>query len=180
MSIPKKNSANIATARRQYMIFGKNFVSFVLLETTIESMGTFLLLVGVFSVLAVADSADDWNYLTSGPWGGREGLMGTYFNGYIWMSGGRYSPPSFKHINESIFYNDVWKLDPSCIKHTGSCKWELVSKDNEWEGRGYHIMFNHTVGKKDYMYIIGGQNLTTFYNDVWRSEDGKKWEQVTK
>jgi len=55
---------------------------------------------------------------------------------------------------------------------------ELVSKDNEWEGRGYHIMFNHTVNKVDYMYIIGGQNLSTFYNDVWRSEDGKKWEQV--
>eukprot|EP01083_Nonionella_stella_P210892 763052_1 len=119
-------------------------------------------------------NAEHWDLLEQGPWGAREGLMGTYYNGYVWMSGGRYSPDSPQNISNSTFYNDVWKLDPSCLSDTKTCKWQLVTKSAPWEGRGYHIMINHTVNAVNYMYIIGGQNLSTFYNDIWRSQDGMK------
>ena len=36
------------------------------------------------------------------------------------------------------------------------------------------------VSHKDYMYISGGRGTygVGFANDVWRSKDGKKWEQL--
>ena len=137
----------------------------------------FALLLSIASYILIIN-AEEWNLLETGPWGAREGLMGTFYDGYIWMSGGRYSPPGGQNINQSIFYNDVWKLEASCIQQPSTCKWQLVTNMAPWEGRAYHIMFNHTVDSISYMYIAAGQNLSTFYNDVWRTTDGMKWEQV--
>merc|ERR1719464_2423546 len=106
------------------------------------------------SLLISTHGKDDWNLLAEGPWRGREGLMGTFFKSYIWMSGGRWSPDSAQQINESIFYNDVWKMNASCIDDIGTCEWEMVIDSAPWEGRAYHIMFNHTVDSVDYIYII--------------------------
>ena len=141
-------------------------------------MLSFLTLVISTILTSSAFAADEWNLLAEGPWRGREGLMGTFYKSYIWMSGGRWSPDSPQNISNSIFYNDVWKMNASCISDIASCEWELVTNAAPWEGRAYHIMFNHTVDSVDYMYVIGGQNLSVFYNDVWRSTDALKWEQV--
>jgi len=133
----------------------------------------------LFSLCFAADrDVDEWNLLSTGPWGAREGLMGTFYSGYIWMSGGRYSPPSPQNISQSIFYNDVWRMPAKCVSNPSTCEWQLVSNSSEWQPRAYHIMFNHSVDNVSYMYIIAGQNLSTFYNDVWRSTDGVQWQQV--
>ena len=112
--------------------------------------------------------SQEWDLLETGPWGSREGLMGVYYKGYVYMSGGRFSPNSPQNISQSIFYNDVWRMNSTCIKGS-NCEWELLARNAPWDGRAYHIMFMHTVDGIEYFYIMAGQNLTYFFADVWRS-----------
>ena len=42
--------------------------------------------------------------------------------------------------------------------------------------RAYHILLE----VDDCLVLMGGQTFTTFFNDVWRTCDGVKWELLTK
>ncbi|NIX03896.1 MAG: hypothetical protein GWN03_06100, partial [Gammaproteobacteria bacterium] len=65
-------------------------------------------------------------------------------------------------------YGDTWR-SPDGVN------WELMSDNTGWGRRCYpevEIVQGHLV-------LTGGQGLSTFYNDVWRSADqGRTWEQV--
>ena len=65
-------------------------------------------------------------------------------------------------------YSDTWR-SPDGIN------WEQMSAKSGWGKRCYpevDVVQGHLI-------LNGGQSLTTFYNDVWRSADqGRTWEQV--
>lgn len=127
-------------------------------------------------------------------WAGRAGLSAVVFKGYIYVMGGSQNddcallppgtcipgaPPPRK------YFNDVWR------SRNGS-SWELVKANQEilpgdtshWAQRAGGV----AVVKDGYIYMIGGENgficfpgapCPPYFNDVWRTRDGEKWEQVT-
>jgi hypothetical protein len=103
----------------------------------------------------------DWKRLAaSSPWGVRAMPRGGQMGGYFYVISGR----------KGMFriYGDTWR-SPDGIE------WELMSDRTGWGRRCYpevEIVKGHLV-------LTGGQDLGTFYNDVWRSADeGRTWECV--
>ena len=81
-------------------------------------------------------------------------------DGYFYIIGGR--------AGAFTVYGDTWR-SPDGLR------WELMSDNTGWGKRCYpevEIVQGNLV-------LTGGQGLTTFHNDVWRSADqGRTWEQV--
>jgi hypothetical protein len=80
--------------------------------------------------------------------------------------------------NCSDFFNDVWRsLD--------GVHWKQMTADAGWEGRAglSAVVFNHYIyvmgGSQNDDEAIGGPGTRRYFNDVWRSRDGRHWEQVT-
>lgn len=130
----------------------------------------------------------------SAEWNARAGLQALNHMGDFYIFGGR-TPldPAITNVpGASIIWGDVWKS-----KNQGkSWKRILETDDNShWPARAYF----QAVSKGKYMYIIGGQNFkvidnpgypfcspcppkisaSVFFNDVWRSEDGVNWTEMT-
>ncbi len=135
-----------------------------------------------------------WENMTAGMdplkrWEGRAGLSAVVFNDEIYVMGGSVNddasiiggPPT------RIYFNDVWKS-------RNGRTWTRLTEEAPWGKRAGGI----AVVKDGYMYMIGGEFGFTcpfdptfppteqppcldppYYNDVWRSKDGKKWEKVT-
>ncbi|MCY7301960.1 MAG: hypothetical protein LH654_02795, partial [Thermoleophilia bacterium] len=88
------------------------------------------------------------------------------------------APPCPPFVPNSTFFNDVWRS-------TDGTNWkELKSDQPRWAGRAglSAIEFKGWIyllggGKGDDV-AIGGDGRVLF-DDVWRSRDGKHWEQVT-
>lgn len=126
-------------------------------------------------------SNSNWNLIAVGPWAARQGVIGAVLNDYVYISGGR---------QDTTFFNDVYRMSGDCITSSSSftsanntftytytnskCQWELVTDNAPWYARGYHAMVTHA----SYLYIIAGQNYTSYLNDIWRSKDGSVWELV--
>lgn len=53
--------------------------------------------------------------------------------------------------------------------------WIPLTNEAPWPARTAHCM----LWFSGYLYIIGGNNNTDYFNDVWRSPDGTTWEDVT-
>lgn len=73
--------------------------------------------------------------------------------------------------DEKSLKNDVW------ISENGK-DWELATADAGWSPRAYH----QSAVLNGKMYVFGGGNYTPEYhakNDVWVTEDGINWKQVT-
>jgi len=127
-----------------------------------------LSLVAFFFVLAVslASGADgeNWVKTSNGPWSKREGLMGVSMNGNLYISAGRDS-------YGVGFSSEIWRSRDDGVS------WELASSD-VFPGRAYHV---HLV-VNDCQYILGGQDLSHFFNDIYKScdLDGEKWSLVTE
>jgi len=87
-------------------------------------------------------------------------------------------PPCPPVIPNSTFFNDVWRS-------TDGSNWqELTSDSPRWAGRAGLSAIEH----KGWIYVLGGGkgddvaiggSGRVLFNDVWRSRDGKNWEQVT-
>ena len=114
----------------------------------------------------------------------------------VYVLGGRVpNPPATPPIpGDSTLLNDVW-----ASKDRGK-KWkQLVATGSPkmWSPRAYFA----SVAQGKYMYVLGGQDYrvvpnpcppppiapdcpplvstSAFFNDVWRSKDGKRWQKMT-
>jgi hypothetical protein len=138
-------------------------------------------------------SADgiSWENLTQGIgeneiWSGRAGLSAVVLDGYIYVMGGSQNddcsiipggcPPGAPPPRK--YFNDVWRSKDGK-------KWEKVLDEAPWKKRAGGI----AVVKDGYIYMIGGEEGFTcddptrpcppYFNDVWRSKNGKDWELMT-
>ena len=97
--------------------------------------------------------------LEAAPWGERAMPRGGLMDGYFYVLGGR--------AGAFTIYGDTWRS-------ADGVNWELMSDDPGWE-RAYP----EVEIVKGNLILTGGQDLDTFFNDVWRSADyGKTWQQV--
>ncbi len=100
----------------------------------------------------------------SPPWAGRYAAGGAHFRGRMWVLGGNRR----KHL-----HNDVWSS-------ADGKEWKQEVEHAPWSPRQ---LFSNVIVKDDKLWVIGG-GITSYepfraYRDVWCSEDGRKWEQVT-
>mmetsp|Transcript_40399 Transcript_40399/g.116110 ORF Transcript_40399/g.116110 Transcript_40399/m.116110 type:complete len:353 (-) Transcript_40399:350-1408(-) len=118
------------------------------------------------ALLVVAASADgdvpealeqSWEKLSDGPWGPREGLMVASVGDKMVLTGGRGT--------YGVGFSggdDVWRS-------TDGRTWEKAP-EGKWARRAYHILIG--PDDKGCIYLMGGQTLSEFFNDVWSSCDG--------
>jgi len=100
-------------------------------------------------------------------WEGRHTAGYAVLDGYLWILGG--------DENQGHYQGDVWR---SADGRT----WERVAAQTPWHPRALH----HTLVHDGFIWVLGGQTLPQFapdpeqvYRDVWRTRDGRSWEQVT-
>lgn len=106
------------------------------------------------------------------PWADRVLHYTVVHNGKIWVIGGQ-SMPAFAP-SEEIFYRDVWCSEDGAT-------WTQVLDEAPWAHRG---MIGGSAVFQGRIWILGGGTYDTpkiprrnFFNDVWRSSDGVRWEQ---
>ena len=106
------------------------------------------------------------------PWGPRVLHYTVVFRGRIWVIGGQ-TMPQYGPA-EDRFYRDLW--------HTSDgIQWTQVAPEPpSWPHRG---MIGGSAVFQDRIWILGGGTYDTpafpkrkFYNDVWSSPDGVRWE----
>ena len=123
-----------------------------------------------------------WEQMTANaPWAKRAGLSAVVHRNEIYVMGGSVNDDSSitPQGPARIYFNDVWKSKDGR-------KWKKLTKSAGWSPRAGGI----AVSKDDYIYMIGGEDgficnpqtprCPPYYNDVWRSKNGKKWEIVTE
>jgi hypothetical protein len=120
----------------------------------------------------VWSSADglDWNLeVLQAPWEGRHTAGYAAHAGKMWVVGG--------DCNQGHYQPDVWSSPDGA-------RWMLVNGNAPWGNRALH----HTVVHDGKIWVMGGQTMPqfvpsgpeeAFYNDVWSTEDGVNWTQVT-
>lgn len=124
--------------------------------------------------------AFEWTEVNgNAPWAARAGLHAVELGGRFYLMGGRtpIDPAElpFPIPGASIFWSDVWVSDDE------GASWERVLESDiasHWAPRAYF----QAVVKGSSMYVLGGQDFgmeSTFFNDVWSSEDGVQWTQLT-
>jgi hypothetical protein len=108
-----------------------------------------------------------WDQHDKTDWGGRIYHSIVYFKGKLWMYGGM-------DYESRAFLNDIWASSDGTT-------WEKLGTA-AWPGRGGQTM----VAYQDKLWLFGGANHAAqdrstdgFLNDVWVSDDGLAWTQVT-
>jgi len=101
------------------------------------------------------------------PWEGRHAACYVVYRGHMWIIGG--------DCNQGHYQGDIW-----CS--ADGVEWELVRKEVPWGPRVLHC----AVVLRDRLWVYGGQTVPSFasaperfYQDIWCSEDGVDWTQVT-
>jgi len=128
-----------------------------------------------FDVWRSADGKT-WELVNKGrkvPWGPRALHYTVVFRDKIWVLGGQ-TLPSFVPGDET-FYRDVWTS-------ADGVKWEKVTPTEPcWSARG---MIGGSAVFRGRIWVLGGGTYDTpkrpqrqYYNDVWSSADGVKWER---
>lgn len=110
------------------------------------------------------------------PWGPRALHYTVVHDDRIWVIGGQ-TMPAFSKSDES-FYRDVWTTQDGV-------EWKQVQPEEPyWSPRG---MIGGSAVFKGRIWILGGGTYDTpttpkrnFYNDVWSSADGIKWQRHTE
>jgi hypothetical protein len=121
----------------------------------------------------------EWELANPGkpaPWGPRALHHTLVFKNKIWVIGGQ-TMPLFA-AGEDKLYRDIWAS-------SDGVNWtEVVPEEPFWSARG---MIGGNAIFKDRIWILGGGTYDTpdrptrdFYNDVWSSADGMKWECHTR
>jgi len=112
-------------------------------------------------------------------WQPRAGLSAIEFKGWIYVLGGSQGDDVAIGGVGRVLYNDVWR------SRDGK-RWEQVAEHAEWAPRAGAAV----VEKDGYLYLLGGEDGflcvpgaggldCPYFNDVWRSRDGARWELVT-
>jgi len=121
-----------------------------------------------------------WRLLTAdAPWTARAGLSAIVFKGWIYVLGGSNGDDVAIGGSGREVFDDVWRS-------RDGTSWQLVTADAPWPARAGAAV----VQKQGYLYVLGGEDgfLCTagpaglecpYFNDVWRSRDGAKWQLVT-
>jgi hypothetical protein len=140
-----------------------------------------------------------WEQVADGaPWGRRAGVEAVALDGSFFLLGGRtprpFTPfPDGPIPGDSQIWGDVWRSDDA------GRSWTEVGPAGDgpgWPARSYHEVVVHD-GR---MVLLGGQDFvlepnpacagnpfcyprflsaSNFFNDVWASRDGSRWEQLT-
>jgi hypothetical protein len=124
-------------------------------------------------------SKDGRNWIpvtNSVPWGPRVLHHTVVFKGKIWIMGGQ-TLPQFGPAEEK-FYSDIW-----CSSDGKNWK-QVVPEGPFWPQRG---MIGNSAVLNGRIWIIGGGTYDTpghpqrkFFNDVWSSADGARWQCLTE
>lgn len=109
------------------------------------------------------------------PWGPRALHYTLVHDGKIWVMGGQ-TTPQFAP-SDDVVYSDVWNT-------TDGIRWQQIETQGPcWSPRG---MIGGSLVFRGRMWIVGGGVYDTparpqrqFFNDVWSSADGVRWEQAT-
>lgn len=109
------------------------------------------------------------------PWSPRVLHHTLVFKDKIWVIAGQ-TLPQFAEAKEK-FYNDVWNSEDGI-------NWTMVNDSADFSPRG---MIGGYAVFKNKMWLLGGGTYDTpdtperkFYNEVWSSDDGVKWDLVTE
>lgn len=119
----------------------------------------------------VWSTADGFNWSRAphnAEWSPRVGAAGVTFRNKMWILGG---VEKYFGGDETHLRNDVW-----CSGNGET--WELVTNNAAWSHRAFH----QAVVFDDKIWLLGGGNYLPNYkafNDVWCSEDGANWHQVS-
>jgi hypothetical protein len=119
------------------------------------------------------------------PWEGRAGLSAVVHKGAIYVLGGSQGDDASTGGTGRVLFNDVW------MSRDGRTWTEVAGSGPRWSPRAGAAV----VSKDGYIYLLGGERgfscgfdlaspcqpatATLYFNDVWRSRDGARWEQVT-
>jgi len=116
-----------------------------------------------------------------GRWDGRAGLSAVAFKGRLYVFGGSRNDDSAivgPGGPARIYYNDVWSSPDGR-------SWTRETEHAPWAPRAGAA----AVVKDGYIYLLGGEDgfictpqtprCPPYYNDVWRTRNGRDWEQVT-
>ena len=102
------------------------------------------------------------------PWEGRHTAGYVVHNGRMWIVGG--------DCNQGHYQNDVWSS-------ADGIHWDLANDHVPWAPRVLH----YTLAFDGKIWVMGGQTIPNFadadeifHNDVWSSDDGVNWTQVTE
>lgn len=124
-----------------------------------------------------------WEQMTpSAPWAGRAGLSAAALGSHLLVFAGSQNDDASiigPGGPERIYYNDVWRS-------SNGAEWELLTDAAPWEPRaGAAVVVRH-----EELYLFGGEDDFTceplpdceppYFNDVWRTVDGARWELVTE
>lgn len=125
------------------------------------------------------------DFFTNERWEPRAGLQAVELHNHVFVIAGRTPNPTSDNPFASTIHGDVW-VSPDLGQ-----TWVEVLEDAESAGLWRNRAYFEAVTKGGYMYLMGGQNFTTFipdppfvlpsefFKDVWRSEDGLIWKQMT-
>lgn len=112
---------------------------------------------------------ESWEQITAAAgWSPRLAGGLVVHRGRMWLLGGT---ENYYFGDEKSLKNDVWSS-------ADGRQWQLETPAAPWSPRAYHAAVVH--GGK--IWVLGGGNYVPGYHassDVWCSEDGVQWEQVT-
>jgi hypothetical protein len=121
-------------------------------------------------------------------WEPRAGLQAVELHNHIFVIAGRTPLEDPFNPFASFIHGDVW------VSSDLGKTWVELIEDAESAGLWRNRAYFEAVTKGNYMYIMGGQNFSTFqicppdcppvipsqfFNDVWRSADGVNWQQMS-
>jgi hypothetical protein len=119
------------------------------------------------------DDGASWRRIGTAPWAPRAYFQAVSKDGVMYVLGGQDQVSG----QPSTFYNDVW------ASRDGRT-WTRVAEHAPWQARAGLS----AIVSQGWIYVLGGSNGDdvaiggsgrTLFNDVWRSRDGRSWQQVT-
>jgi hypothetical protein len=77
----------------------------------------------------------------------------------------------------TTYFEDVWAASS---QEDGRLTWTELTAAAPFSSRAFHTAVTTTFGGKAEVYVLGGQDQNgNVRGDVWRSEDGQTWNQVS-